>query len=405
MIYMISTIVFTLVILLLVFLLLFIENKVISTEDCKLTINNDPEKSPTVSAGSTLLSAFTDNGIFLPSGCGGGGTCGMCKCEVSEGGGSVLPTELSHLDRKMIKDNVRLACQVKVKNDMSVEIPEEIFSIKQFKVKVISNDNVATFIKELKMELAPGEDLDFKAGGYIQIDIPAHDIQYKDYIIGDEYRADWDTFNLWQYHSVSTQDEIRAYSMANYPAEKGIVMLTVRIASPPPRTEGLPPGVGSSYIFNLKPGDEVNLSGPYGEFFVQETEREMCFIGGGAGMAPMRSHVFDQLKTLKTKRKVSFWYGARSRKEMFYDDEFQDLSKDNDNFTYNVALSNATDEDKWDGMTGFIHQALLDNYLKDHEDPTEIEYYLCGPPMMIDAVVNLLDELGVEEDMIRYDKF
>jgi len=383
-------------------LLMVAEKQLINSAECKININND--KSLSVKAGGTLLDALTSKKIFLPSACGGGGSCGMCKCEVNDGGGDVLPTEMAHLSRMELKNKVRIGCQLKVKNDMEITVPEEIFNIKKFNTTVVSNYNVATFIKELVLELDPAESLDFKAGGYIQIEIPPYELSYKEFDIEEIYRPDWDNYKLWDYKSKNEDLEIRAYSMASHPAEKNLVKLNVRIATPPPRTDH-PPGIASSYIFNLKPGDKVTISGPYGEFFVQETDREMCFIGGGAGMAPMRSHIFHQFKTLNTSRKVTFWYGARSKREMFYDDEFKEIVDNFDNFEYNVALSEPLEADNWSGYVGFIHQVLYDNYLKDHEDPGEIEYYLCGPPLMIDAVLNMLDELGVEPEMILYDKF
>ncbi|RAP34432.1 NADH:ubiquinone reductase (Na(+)-transporting) subunit F [Candidatus Marinamargulisbacteria bacterium SCGC AG-439-L15] len=396
---------FSFIIISLVGILAFIESKLVSKEGCKVLINGDDEKSPTVSAGTNLLTALSNEGIFVPSACGGGGSCGMCKVQVFEGGGDVLPTELPHLTRNERTDCVRLGCQLKVKNDMKIQIPDEIFSIKKFDCEVISNENVATFIKELKLKLIGNADLNFRAGGYIQIDIPPYKLGYDEFHVEDEFKPDWDQFKLWDIKAENDEDVFRAYSMANYPEEKGVVILNVRIATPPPRTEGIPAGIGSSYIFNLKPGDKVVVSGPYGEFFAKETKREMCFVGGGAGMAPMRSHIFDQLKRLNSDRKMTFWYGARSLKEMFYDDEFKVLQDGNENFNYHVALSEPLPEDNWTGYTGFIHQVLLDNYLKNHEDPTEIEYYLCGPPMMLQAMQKMLYDIGVEPEMIAYDDF
>jgi Na+-transporting NADH:ubiquinone oxidoreductase subunit F len=328
----------------------------------------------------------------------------LCTCVIDDGGGEVLPTEKPHLTRSEIKDNVRLSCQVKVKSDMNIKIPDEIFSIQKWECEVVSNENVATFIKELVVRLPEGETLDFRAGGYIQIDIPPYNLNYSEFEIEDDYRGDWDKFNMWKYHSELEDSIFRAYSMANHPAEGNIIMLNVRIASPPPGMD-VPPGIASSYIFNLKPGDKVTISGPFGEFFAKDTEREMVYIGGGAGMAPMRSHIFDLLKTNKSTRKISFWYGARSKREMFYDDEFKQLEKEFPNFSYHVALSDPLKEDEWDGPTGFIHQVVLEHYLKDHEAPEDIEYYMCGPPMMVDAVDNMLYNLGVEQEMIDYDSF
>jgi len=399
-----STVVFTGTILILVVILNYATSKLVSTGDVKILINGDEEKSISTPAGSTLLQTLAAEKIFLPSACGGGGTCGMCTCVVEDGGGEVLPTEKPHLTRAEIKENVRLTCQVKVKTDMKITIPDEIFNIQKWECEVVSNENVATFIKEFIVKLPEGENLDFRAGGYIQIDIPPYKLDYSEFEIEEEYRGDWDKFNMWRYHSEMDESIFRAYSMANHPAEGNIVMLNVRIASPPPGMD-VPPGLASSYLFNLKPGDKVMVSGPYGEFFAKETEREMLYVGGGAGMAPMRSHIFDLLKTKRTKRKVSFWYGARSKREMFYDDEFKALEEEFPNFSYNVALSDPMKEDNWTGPVGFIHQVVQDNYLAEHEAPEDIEYYMCGPPMMIDAVDHMLYNLGVEPEMIDYDKF
>ena len=397
--------IFTGTILLLVMLLGLAKNKLVAAGPVKLLINDDPEKSPTVAAGDTLLTALSNEKIFLPSACGGGGTCAMCKCQVLEGGGDILPTEVGHLTRAEQKEHWRLACQVKVKNDMVLHVPDEIFSIKKFNCTVRSNENVATFIKELILDIDGGEILDFEAGGYIQIDIPPYELDYKEFDIPKEYREDWDKFDLWRYHASNDEEVFRAYSMANHPAEGNRVTLNVRIASPPPGLD-VPPGIASSYIFNLKPGDKVVVSGPYGEFFAKDTKREMVYIGGGAGMAPMRSHLFDLFHTKKTKdRKVSFWYGARSLREAFYIEDFDEIAKEYDNFTWTLAMSEPLPEDNWKGPTGFIHQVCHDLYLKDHPDPTEIEYYLCGPPMMISAVQNMLDELGVDPSMIAFDSF
>ncbi len=401
-----SIIVFVAIIIILVTILNLAEKKLLPQGDVKIIINDDEEKSPTVSPGGTLLSALAGNKVFLPSACGGGGTCGMCTCKVLEGGGQILPTELGHISRADAKDNVRLACQVKVRENMKIQIPEEIFSIKKWEATVRSNDNVATFIKELVLELPAGENLNFKAGGYIQIDVPKYDISFNTMDIHKDYHEDWDKFNLWDLKFKNDEEIFRAYSMANHPAEGNIVMLNVRIATPPPKLwNQVPPGICSTYIFNLKPGDKVLVSGPYGEFFMRDSEREMLYIGGGAGMAPMRSHIFHLFHTLKSGRKVTFWYGARSKREMFYDDEFKAIADQFPNFTYNVALSEPMPEDNWTGPTGFIHQVVHDLYLRDHDDPTEIEYYMCGPPMMIDACDNMLYNLGVEEEMIMYDKF
>lgn len=390
--------------MLLVWLLNFAESKLVNKGKVNLLINDDEGKKMEVEAGSNLLFTLSENKIFLPSACGGQGTCGMCTCKVTKGGGDVLPTEESQLSRGQIKNNTRLACQIKVKEDMELHIPDEIFNIQKFECTVRSNNNVATFIKELVLELPKGQHMDFKAGGYIQIYIPPYNISYKDYDIQKEYHGDWDKYKLWDLKASNDEEIFRAYSMANHPAEGDIVMLNVRIATPPPGTD-FPPGISSSYIFNLKPGDKVTVSGPYGEFFIKDTDREMMYIGGGAGMAPMRSHLFHLFHTLKTGRKVSFWYGARSKREMFYDDQFKAIAEKFPNFSYNVALSEPMDEDNWEGPVGFIHQVVHDNYLKDHEAPEDIEYYLCGPPMMISAVNNMLYNQGVEKENIAFDEF
>ncbi|MFQ6605391.1 MAG: NADH:ubiquinone reductase (Na(+)-transporting) subunit F [Fidelibacterota bacterium] len=401
----IGVIVFTALILLLVLLLNFAESKLLPQGDVTITINGEPNKAVTAKPGSTLLNALVSKKVYLPSACGGGGTCAQCKCQVLSGGGDILPTETSHISRKEAKDHWRLACQVKVKQDLSIQVPDEIFSIQKWECSVRSNRNVATFIKELILDLPEGERLDFRAGGYIQIDIPKYELDYNEFDIEEEYRDVWDKFNMWKYHASNEEDIYRAYSMANHPAEGNIVMLNVRIASPPPWAPDAPPGIASSYIFNLKPGDKVWISGPYGEFFAKDTDREMVFIGGGAGMAPMRSHIFDIVKTKRTKRKVSFWYGARSVREMFYEEDFKELAAEFPNFTFTVAMSEPVPEDNWTGPTGFIHQVLYDEYLKNHDDPAEIEYYMCGPPPMIDAVDRMLYDIGVEPEMIAYDKF
>jgi len=402
--YLISVSVFLTIVLLLVFMLYLVETKIVAYEDCKVYINGDDTKTITVPGGTSLLSAFVGNNIMLPSACGGGGTCAMCKVCIVEGGGEVLATEDQHLSMKEKKENIRIGCQVKVKNDMKVELPDDIFGIKQFEAEVISNVNVSTYIKELKFKIK--ERMEFRAGGYIQTYIPTYDIKFSDFDVQEEYRGEWDDWKLWDLSVKNEEEIVRAYSMANYPDEEGIILLNIRIATPPPgMANDVPSGIGSTYLFNLKPGDKMQLSGSYGEFFAKETDKEMCFIGGGAGMAPMRSHIFDQLKRLSTDRKITYWYGARSVKEMFYDDEFKQLAKDNENFTYHVCLSEPQEEDNWTGLTGYIHNAVRDEYLMKHEDPTEIEFYMCGPPMMNSSCLTMLDEMGVERDMIDLDEF
>jgi Na+-transporting NADH:ubiquinone oxidoreductase subunit F len=397
---------FTFTIVALVGLLMVARRQLVATGDVTIKVNGDLEKALCTSAGSTLLGTLAANGIFIPSACGGKGSCGVCTLKVTDGGGAILPTELSHISRGDARDGVRLSCQVKVKQDMAIELPPEVFSVKQWRCKVRSNDNVATFIKELVLELPEGESVPFRAGGYIQIEAPVSTVKYADFAVDDEYRADWDKFNLWRYVSTLDEPVTRAYSMANFPEERGIIMLNVRVASPPPRApEGTPPGKMSSYVFSLKPGDEVTISGPFGEFFAKETQAEMMFIGGGAGMAPMRSHIFDQFRRLSTSRKVSYWYGARSLREAFYVDDFDGIATECDNFSWHLALSEPQPEDDWSGYTGFIHQVALDNYLKEHQAPEDIEYYLCGPPMMLKACMGMLDSLGVEPENILFDDF
>ena len=402
-----SVAVFSGLVLMLVLILNFAESKLLPQGDVTIEINGDSEKNITTRPGSTLLSVLAGQSVFLPSACGGGGTCAMCECQVMEGGGEILPTETGHIGRSKAKENWRLACQVKIKDNMKIQVPDEIFSIQKWEATVESNNNVATFIKELVLNLPEGENLKFQAGGYIQIDIPEyHNLSFSDFEIENEYHPDWDQYKIWDLIANNDEPVFRAYSMANHPAEGNRVMLNVRIATPPPALwNEAPPGLASSYIFNLKPGDKVTISGPYGEFFIKDTEREMVYIGGGAGMAPMRSHLFHLFQTLKTGRKVSFWYGARSVREMFYDEHFKEIEKKFPNFSYNVALSEPMEEDNWSGHTGFIHQVLYDEYLENHEDPTEIEYYMCGPPPMINACDGMLDSLGVEKEMIAYDSF
>jgi Na+-transporting NADH:ubiquinone oxidoreductase subunit F len=368
-----------------------------------IVINDDPDHTLTTQGGGTLLDTLSANRLFIPSACGGKGSCGVCKVTVTEGGGAMLPTETGHISRGQAREGCRLACQVK--QDMKIEVPAEIFSIQKWQCRVRSNHNVATFIKELVLELPEGEEVPFRAGGYIQIECPPHEVFYKDFDVEEGYREDWDRFDQWRYISKVNEGVQRAYSMANYPEEKGIIMLNVRIASPPPRTPDVPPGVMSSYIFDLKPGDEVTISGPYGEFFATETDNEMIFIGGGAGMAPMRSHIFDQFRRLHSDRKVSYWYGARSLREAFYVEDFDAIAAEFENFEWHLALSDPLPEDNWAGLKGFIHQVLFDNYLKDHPAPEDVEYYLCGPPLMIDACKHMLRDLGVDEENILFDDF
>jgi len=400
--------VFLFVILLLVVMLLYARYKLTPQGDVNLKVN---DKEFTVSPGNTVLSALSENGVYLPSACGGGGTCGMCKCQIYEGGGSILPTETGFFTRKEQHDHWRLGCQVKIREDMVIQVPEEVMGIKKWECEVVSNHNVATFIKEFVVRLPEGEKLNFKPGGYVQIDVPRIEVDFaKDIDVEEEYRDEWDRFHMWDLKMKNSEETFRAYSMANHPAEGNIVMLNIRIATPPwdvshGRFRNVNPGVCSSYIFSRKPGDKVSLSGPFGEFFIKDTRREMIYVGGGAGMAPLRSHLFHLFHTLKTKRKVSYWYGARSKREIFYEDHFREIEKRFDNFTFHIALSEPKEEDDWDGYTGFIHQVLYDNYLRYHEEPEEVEYYMCGPPMMNDAVNQLLYDLGVPDEMIDFDDF
>jgi Na+-transporting NADH:ubiquinone oxidoreductase subunit F len=395
---------FTGTVTVLVSLILIAKSQLVTSGLVKVLING--QKLIEVPAGGKLLSALADNNVFVSSACGGGGTCAQCRVVVNEGGGEILPTERSHISKREACDGHRLSCQVSIKQDMKIEVPPEVFETKKWQCTVRSNNNVATFIKELVLELPEGEDVGFKAGGYIQIECPPHKVAYKDFDIEEEYHEDWDKFNIWQYESVVDDETIRAYSMANYPGEKGIIKLNVRVASPPPRApKSTPPGVMSSYIFGLKPGDKVTISGPYGEFFIQETKAEMVYIGGGAGMAPLRSHIFELFKRDETNRKVSYWYGGRSAKELFYLDEFEELAEKNENFSLNIALSDPLPEDNWSGYKGFIHQVLLEEYLSKHPNPEDLEYYVCGPPMMLSAVRNMLDDLGVEPDSVLFDDF
>ncbi len=398
-----GVILFTVIVIALVFIIIGAKNKLVASGDIEIVVND--EKTIHVPAGSKLLTALADNELFIPSACGGGGTCGQCTVKVFSGGGEILPTELSHITKREAAEGERLSCQVAVKHDMKIEVEDSVFGVKKWECTVKSNHNVATFIKELVLDLPEGEDINYRAGGYIQIECPPHISKYEDMDIEEEYREDWDKFNLWRYVSDVKEPTLRAYSMASYPEEKEI-MLNVRIATPPPGApDEVPPGIMSSYIFNLKPGDKATISGPYGEFFAKDTDAEMIFVGGGAGMAPMRSHIFDQLRRLKSKRKMSFWYGARSKREMFYVEDFDMLAKENDNFEWHVALSDALPEDNWEGYTGFIHNVLFEEYIKNHPAPEDCEYYLCGPPIMNSSVINMLIENGVEPENIMLDDF
>ncbi len=394
---------FTVIILALVGVILTARSRLVPSGDVSIVIND--ERTVTTPVGGKLLTSLADAQILIPSACGGGGTCGQCRVKVFEGGGSILPTETSHVTKREAAEGERLSCQVAVKENMKIEVPREVFGVKKWECAVRSNPNVSSFIKELILELPEGEELHFRAGGYIQIEAPPHHIKYTEFDIEDEYKDEWDRFNLWQIESDVKEPVMRAYSMANYPGEKGIIMLNVRIATPPPSIPDAPPGKMSSYIFNLKPGDQVTVSGPFGEFFAKDTDAEMIFIGGGAGMAPMRAHVFDQLKRLDSKRKMSYWYGARSLRETFYNDDFDELQKKHENFTWHIALSDPQPEDNWTGYTGYIHEVVFENHLKDHPAPEDCEYYMCGPPMMTTAVIKMLHDLGVEDDNILLDDF
>lgn len=402
-----SITVFLAVILALVLVLLFARKKLTPQGSVKLTIN---EEEIEIEPGNTILTTLSNNDVYLPSACGGGGTCGLCKCQVLEGGGSILPTETGFFTRKEQQNYWRLGCQVKIRNDMKIKVPEEVMGIKKWECEVISNKNVATFIKEFVVKLPEGEELDFKPGGYIQIDVPKIEVDFKDIKVEERFRDEWDNFNMWDLKMKNPEDTFRAYSMANHPAEGNIIKLNIRIATPPwDRSKGafkkINPGICSSYIFSRKPGDKVTISGPYGDFFIKDTDREMIYIGGGAGMAPLRSHIFHLFHTVKSNRKISYWYGARSKREVFYEDEFKKIEKEFPNFTFNVALSEPKEEDNWDGLTGFIHQVVYDEYLSKHEEPEEIEYYLCGPPIMNDSAQDMLYNMGVPDEMIDFDDF
>ena len=396
---------FTAMIMALVFVILYARTHLVSSGDVKIEINGDPERTLTVPAGGKLLQTLANEGIFLSSACGGGGTCAQCRCHVKEGGGAILPVEEQHFTRGEIRDHARLACQVPVKQNMKIEVEPEFFGVKQWDCTVLSNDNVATFIKELVLKIPEGESVDFRAGGYVQLECPPHVVDYKEFDIPDEYRGDWDRFKVFDNVSKVDETVIRAYSMANYPEEKGLIKFNIRVASPPPGRKDIPPGKMSSWVFSLKAGDKVRVSGPYGEFFAKETDNEMVFIGGGAGMAPMRSHIFDQLKRLNSQRKISFWYGARSLRETFYVEEFDELARKHENFSWHLALSDPLPEDNWTGPTGFIHNVVYENYLKDHPAPEDCEFYMCGPPMMNASVIKMLKDLGVEDEHIMLDDF
>lgn len=405
-----AVVIFLILTLLLVAILLLAKAKLTPSGELKIRING--EREVTTPAGSTLLSSLAANKIFLPSACGGGGSCGMCRCQVEEGGGEILPTEVGFFTRKQIKDHYRLACQVKVKNDLEIKIPQSVLGIKKWECEVVSNNNVASFIKEFVVRLPEGETLNFQPGSYIQIDVPKYDIKFTDMDIDDKYRDEWDKFKMWGLVCKNDEETYRAYSMANHPAEGNIVMLNIRIATPPfdrntgTWAAGIKPGICSSYIFSRKPGDKVTVSGPYGEFHILNTKREMLYIGGGAGMAPLRSHLLHLFKTLKTTdRKISYWYGARSRREIFYEEDFRAIERDFPNFSFHIALSDPQPEDNWTGYTGFIHQVIYNHYLKDHDAPEDIEYYMCGPGPMANAVKKMLWDLGVPREMLMYDDF
>ncbi|WP_097461053.1 NADH:ubiquinone reductase (Na(+)-transporting) subunit F [Mangrovitalea sediminis] len=399
-----GVVMFTVIVLSLVAVILAARSRLVSTGDIVIDINDDPDHRVKAAGGGKLLQTLASNGIFLSSACGGGGSCAQCKCKVVEGGGSMLPTEKAHFTNREEREGWRLACQVPVKQDMKIEVPEEFFGVKKWECTVQSNHNVATFIKELVLELPAGEEVNFRAGGYVQLEAPTHDVSFTDFEVEERFREDWDKHNLWRFRSVVREPVIRAYSMANYPDEKGVLKFNIRIATPPPGTD-VPPGQMSSWVFSLKPGDKVTVYGPFGEFFAKKTDAEMIFIGGGAGMAPMRAHLFDQLRRLHSNRKISFWYGARSRREMFYVEDFDALAAENENFEWHVALSDPLPDDNWTGYTGFIHNVLYENYLKDHPSPEDCEFYMCGPPVMNAAVIRMLKDLGVEEDNILLDDF
>jgi Na+-transporting NADH:ubiquinone oxidoreductase subunit F len=396
---------FTVIILFLVGLIIESKKRLVPQGEVKIVVNNDENNPIIAKPGEKLLNILANNGIFVPSACGGGGSCGQCKVKVLEKNPVLLPTEKTHISKKMAKEGFRLSCQLPVKSDIKIELPPEIFSAKKIECEVVSNENVATFIKETVLKLPDGEDFEFEAGQYIQIIIPPYEVEFKDFDISDKFIKDWQETGLLKLKSKVDEEVIRAYSMANFPLEKGVIKLNVRIATPPLYDLTIPPGKGSSYIFSKKPGDKVTVMGPFGDFKASDTDAEMVFIGGGAGMAPLRSIIFDQLVRLKTKRKITFWYGARSLKELFYKKDFDDLAKEYDNFSWYIALSRPEPEDNWTGFTGFIHKVAYENYLKDHPNVEDIEYYLCGPPMMLESVLEMLDNIGVEPENIRFDDF
>ena len=396
---------FTSLVLLLVIVILFARSRLVSTGDVTILINDDESKAIQVPAGGKLLQTLASKGVFLASACGGGGTCAQCRCQVTDGGGSILATEEGHFSRGEISDDWRLSCQVAVKQDLKIQVPEDALGVQRWECEVESNDNVASMIKELNLKLPEGADVDFRAGGYVQLEIPPYDMSWSTIDVQDEYREDWDNFNFWDLKSKVEETTIRAYSMANYPEEKGILKFNIRVAPPPPRSEGLPPGAMTTYVANLKKGDKITVFGPYGDFFVKDTPAEKIWIGGGAGMAPLRSHIFDELLRKNTTAKMSYWYGARSLREMFYKEEFDRLEEEYDNFSWHVALSEAREEDNWTGYEGFIHAVVLENYLKDHPNPEDCEYYMCGPPIVNQLVSQMLDDLGVEPENIAFDDF
>lgn len=398
-----GVVMFTVIVLSLVFIILGARAKLVSSGTVKIMING--EREVVTEAGGKLLQTLAANNIFLSSACGGGGTCAQCKCKITDGGGEMLPTEASHFTKGEAREGWRLSCQAPVKQDMVVEVPEEVFGVKKWETTVVSNPNMATFIKELTLALPEGESVNFRAGGYVQLECPPYEINFSDFDIEDQYRGDWEHFGFFNLKAVNKENTIRAYSMANYPQEKGVVKFNIRIATPPPRTEGINPGIMSSYVFNLKPGEKVTVYGPFGEFFAKDTDAEMVFVGGGAGMAPMRSLIFDQLKRLHSKRKMSFWYGARSLRELFYQEDYDMLAAENDNFVWHVAMSDPQPEDNWEGKTGFIHNVLFEEYLKDHPAPEDCEFYMCGPPIMNQSVIKMLEDLGVEPENIMLDDF